>query len=230
MGDAVIEAHESFEETCYSFIIQTGANIPAKGKTSKWSDGSMILTINPGSENQSKPLKVTEHFPSETEGAITVDFWLPATIGVPKLLKVDLESNKLEIVKDALLVRQITIMFDRDAYRFPIKNYIFPHNPLLGNPSQAKYGCLPHLLVREGAGTVKHFETEEFILKAREEEIVMTKSMVVWNEPKEVEADYLFPGFMGAFDYSQLPRFLKFKEAQLQSFQECTKAVFFLYI
>ncbi|XP_063675556.1 polyunsaturated fatty acid 5-lipoxygenase-like [Bolinopsis microptera] len=221
----ISEAPEVLEEICYTFIIQTGSNIPSKTKTQKWSDGTMILNINPGSDNQSPPIKVKECFPMETEGAVTVDFWLPATVGVPKLLKVDLESNKLEIIKDALFVRQITVTYNRHPYRFPIKNYVYPHNPMRGNPTVAEMGCPPHFLVREGAGTLKHLETEEFIINAREEDLETIQSMVDWYHPKKARPGFLLPGFFGTMNYSKLPRFLQFREAQMEAFEELRKPV-----
>ena len=219
----------STEETCYTFIIQTGANIPTKDKTAKWNDGSMMLTINPGSEHESELIRVEEHFPTDTEGAVTVDFWLPANIGEPKLLKVDLESNRIEIIKDALYVRQITIVYDRESYRFPIKNYIYPHNPMAGNPTTAEMGCPPHFLVREGAGTLKHLETEKFIIDAREEDLNTLQSMVSWFQPGKNKKDktglHPHPGFFGELHYSKLPRFLKFREATMKAFEELKKPV-----
>ncbi|KAL5271305.1 hypothetical protein ACHWQZ_G001821 [Mnemiopsis leidyi] len=212
-------------ERAYTFIIQTGADIPTKHSTSKWSDGTMILTINPGSKTaESKPLKVHKNFPSMTEGAVTVDFWLPPNIGVPKLIKVDLESNKFELIKDALYVREITILYNRDPYRFPIKNFVYPHNPIRGNPTVAEMGCPPHFLVREGAGTLKHHETEDFIIKAREEDLEIIHSMVQWNDIEENPTDLLFPGFVGILEYDKLPRFLQFREAKLDAFNELRSA------
>ena len=186
----------------------------------------MILMINPGSEHESKAIRVKENFASETEGAVTVDFWLPEKIGVPKLLKVDLESNRMEIIKDALYVRQITVLFDRKPYRFPIKNYIYPHNPMAGNPTTAEMGCPPHFLVREGAGTLKHLETEKFIIDAREEDLRTIKTMVDWAEPCEYQPGlHPHPGICKITDYSKLPRFLKFRDATMQAFEGLKKPV-----
>ena len=218
-------AANGLSEEAYTFIIQTGADIPSKHSTSKWDDGTMILTINPGSEtSESKPIKIHEQFPSMTEGAVTVDFWLPSNIGVPKLIKVDLESNKFELVKDALYVREITILYNRDPYRFPIKNFVYPHNPIRGNPTVAEMGCPPHFLVREGAGTLKHHETEDFIIKAREEDLETIHSMVQWNDFEENPTALLYPGFLGIMEYDKLPRFLQFREAKLDAFNELRSA------
>ena len=209
------------EEAPYTFIIQTGSYIPSKKSTKKWDDGMMILTVNPGSEtSESKPLKIKELFPTMTEGAVTVDFWLPAHVGVPKLIKVDLESNRFELVKDALYVREITIKYNRDSYRFPIKNFVYPHNPMRGNPTVAELGCPPHFLVREGAGTLKHQETEDFIIKAREEDLQTIHSLVQWNDFENEKSEYFYPGYLNIMEYDNLPRFLKFREAKLDAFND----------
>ena len=206
-------------ELPYAFIIQTGSNYPQLQKSKKWCDGTMIITINPGSKStESKPLRITENFDFDTEGSVRVQHWLPGTIGVPKLLKVDLESNKLELIKDALFVREITIIFNYQVYRFPIKNFVYPHNPLRGNPTVAKMGCPPHFLVREGTGTLKHQETEGFIIKAREEDLETIQSMVKWVDPAKEEGTLLYPGYLGVKDYDKLPRFLQFREAQLEMY------------
>ncbi|KAL5258993.1 hypothetical protein ACHWQZ_G009456 [Mnemiopsis leidyi] len=219
------EGSNGLNEEAYTFIIQTGADIPSKSATEKWNDGTMIITINPGSEtSESKQLKIREHFPSQTEGAVTVDFWLPANIGVPKLIKVDLESNKFEIIKEALYVREITIIYNRDPYRFPIKNFVYPHNPIRGNPTVAEMGCPPHFLVREGGGTLKHHETEDFIIKAREEDLATIHSMVQWNDSEENPTALLYPGFLGVMEYDKLPRFLQFREAKLDAFNALRSA------
>jgi len=217
MEDSSPSHTELAEETCYTFIIQTGENIPSLEGTHKWTDGAMILTINPGSDKASKEIRVEEHFPVETAGAVIIDYWLPETIGEPKLLKVDLVSHRLEILKDALFIRQITIMYKRHPYRFPIKNHLYPHNPMAGNPTHAEMGCPPHFLVREGAGTLKHQETEEYIIKAREEDMNTIKSMVYWDQKSP--SDLLYPGYFGTGDYSKLPRFLKFREAHVEAFE-----------
>ena len=222
---AVNGGTNGLSEEAYTFIIQTGADIPSKHSTSMWDDGTMILTINPGSEtSESKPIKIHKPFPTMTEGAVTVDFWLPSNIGVPKLIKVDLESNKFELVKDALYVREITILYNRDPYRFPIKNFVYPHNPIRGNPTVAEMGCPPHFLVREGAGTLKHHETEDFIIKAREEDLDTIHSMVQWNDLEENPTGLLYPGFLGIMEYDNLPRFLQFREAKLDAFNELRSA------
>ena len=208
------------EVVSYTFIIQTGSNLPGEEATKKWNDGSMLLTINPGSrETASSELRVKEYFHTKTEGAVTVDFWLPAKIGAPKLLKVDLESDALKFVKDALYVREITILYNREPYRFPIKNFIYPHNPI-HNPSEPRKGCVPHFLVREGTGTLKHNETENFIIKAREEELGITKSMVNWKEPESKSDNRLYPGYLDIMEYEKLPRFLQFKEANYDMINE----------
>ena len=109
----------------------------------------------------------------------------------------DLESNKLELNKEALFLREITVLFNYKVYRFPIKNFVYPHNPIRGNPTVAKMGCPPHFLVREGAGTLKQQETEEFIIKARKEDLETTKSMVHWVNPAKEEGTLLYPGYLG---------------------------------
>ena len=212
------------DEICYTFIIKTGSDVPIKESTRKWDDGPMILTINPGSETtSSRELRVDKHFDFKTEGAVTVDFWLPRRIGVPKLLKVDLESDKLELFgKDALYVREITILYDRVPYRFPIKNFIYPHHPK-HNPTEPRKGCVPHFLIREGAGTLKHHETEDFIIRAREEDIKNIKSMVNWKKSKDVVGDLLYPGLVDVMKYDKLPRFLQFKEANYDMILDFTE-------
>lgn len=210
---AVNENTADNDVVSYTFIIQTGSNLPSKESTKKWDDGTMLLTINPGSgKTSSSELKVKEYFDSKTEGSVTVDFWLPAKIGAPKLLKVDLESDTFKLIKDALYVREITILYNRVPYRFPIKNFIYPHHPI-HNPSEPREGCVPHFLVREGTGTLKHHETEDFIIKAREEELRITKSMVNWKVPESKSDNRLYPGFLDIMEYEKLPRFLQFKEA-----------------
>ncbi|KAL5252147.1 hypothetical protein ACHWQZ_G015068 [Mnemiopsis leidyi] len=205
--------NENDDDVCYTFIIQTGSNDPKKESTKKWNDGSLILTLNPGSRTSaSEELRVKENFDTQTEGAVTADFWLPSKIGVPKLLKVDLESNMLELIKDALFIKEITVIYNRDCYRFPVRNYLYPHHPI-HNPSVPRKGCLPHLHVREGAGTLKHQETEEFLIKAREEDLKTTKSLLKWNKSKYDSDKLLYSGFLDVMEYEQLPRFLQFKDA-----------------
>lgn len=205
-------------ECSYTFIIKTGSDLPNATSTTKWDDGTMMLTINPGSATtESRELRVHSHFPSETEGAVTKDFWLPMGIGKPKLLKVDLESNWFEIRKDALYVRDITIVYNRKKYRFPIKNFIYPHRPY-HNPDEPRKGCPPHFLVREGMGTLKKEETEEFILKAREEDLKIIHAMVDWYVPNKVESQFLTCGNVKTRDYNKLPRFLKFRKAKLDAY------------
>ncbi|KAL5256131.1 hypothetical protein ACHWQZ_G011370 [Mnemiopsis leidyi] len=219
-----IEEVSNDEEVPYTFIIKTGSNVPIKEATKKWDDGTMILTINPGSSSTaSQDLRVAENFNDKTEGAVTVDFWLPRRIGVPKLLKVDLESDKFELFdKDPLYVREITIIYDRNPYRFPIKNFIYPHHPI-HNPTEPREGCVPHFLIREGAGTLKHHETEDYVIKAREEDLKNTKSMVNWKESKDVVGDLLYPGLVDITEYDKLPRFLQFKEANYDMILDFTE-------
>ena len=207
------ESDNNGTEVAYTLIIYTGSNLPNEPSKKKWSDGTMILTINPGSSlTASKKLRVKDDFCMMTEGAVTADFWLPPSIGVPKLLKVDLESNRLELMKDALYVREITVLYNRDPYRFPAKNYLYPHNPI-HNPNEPSKGCPPHLLIREGAGTLKHHEIEDFIIKAREEDMKITHSMVKWNIVEDNSTALLYPGCLDVMEYDNLPRFLRFKEA-----------------
>ena len=220
MPAQLVEVAESSKmEVPYAFIIQTGSNYPQLQTSKKWHAGTMIITVNPGSDNtESQPLRVTENFDSKNEGSVRVQHWLPNTIGEPKLLKVDLESNKLELNKEALFLREITVLFNYKVYRFPIKNFVYPHNPIRGNPTVAKMGCPPHFLVREGAGTLKQQETEEFIIKARKEDLETTKSMVHWVDPAKEEGTLLYPGYLGIKDYDKLPRFLQFREARLEAY------------
>ena len=93
----------------YVFIIRTGADFPQLRSTKKWNDGTMMITVNPGSKNtESRILRIKDEFSLNSEGSVRVEFWLSETVGIPKLLKVDLESNKLELVKEALFVREVT--------------------------------------------------------------------------------------------------------------------------
>ena len=215
------EKRENIEEdVCYTFIIQTGSNIPMKESTKKWDDGAMILTINPGSvRTASEQVRVDEPFNTMTEGAVTVDFWLNANVGTPKLLKVDLESHALELIKEALYIREISIIYKRDPYRFPIKNFIYPHHPL-HNPTEPSRGCLPHFLVREGAGTLKHREEDDFIIKARDEDLRNTKSMVNWKNSTDIVGDRKYPGMIDVLEYEKLPMFLQHKDANYEMFMD----------
>ncbi|KAL5258994.1 hypothetical protein ACHWQZ_G009457 [Mnemiopsis leidyi] len=203
----------------YVFIIRTGADYPQLRSIKKWNDGTMMITVNPGSqETESRLLRIKEQFSINSEGSVRVEFWLSETVGIPKLLKVDLESNKLEIVKEALFVREVTVLYKYQVYRFPLKNYVYPHNPIRGNPTVAKMGCPPHFLVREGIGTLKHHETEEFLIKAREEDLKTLQSMVQWVDPKKVEGTLLYPGHLAIEKYDKLPRFLQFRESRLDTY------------
>ena len=80
---------------------------------------------------------------------VTVDLFLPVT-QVATHVKLRNKSNS-------------------NSSRFPINNYLYPHNPLRGNPTAAKLGCPPHVFSRAGPGTLKSEETEDYILKARGE-------------------------------------------------------------
>ena len=213
------------DEVPYTFIIQTGSSFPDKSYTEKWDDGTMILTINPGGgSTESKDVRITELFPMWTEGDVTVDFWLPKAIGVPKVLKVDLEGTMFGIFKDALYIREISILYNRDLYRFPIKNFLYPHSAIY-NPTEPREGCPPHFLIREGAGTLKHLETEDFIIKARDEDLNMVKSMVKWNNDGEDSSApaLLFPGTLKDMKSADLPRFLKFRDATLDAGEKMRK-------
>ena len=202
----------------YVFIIRTGADFPQLRSIKKWNDGTMMITVNPGSKNtESRLLRIKDEFSLNSEGSVRVEFWLSEKVGTPKLLKVDLESNKLELVKEALFVREVTVLYNFQVYRFPLKNYVYPHNPMRGNPTVAKMGCPPHFLVREGTGTLKHQETEDFIIKAREEDLETLQSMVEWIDPKD-NYPQLYPGHLAIDEYDKLPRFLRFREARLDAY------------
>ena len=155
----------------------------------------MFITINPYSEEtESKVLEVKGSFGSDSEGTVTADFWLPPNVGEPKLIKIAIKSKFSKITKDPLFIRRITILYDEAKFHFPAKNYLFPHNELQDKPTN---GCLPFLLVREGAGKLLHQETENFVIKARNKDLEMTRSMIPWNGPNVEERPKLFPGFAG---------------------------------
>ena len=41
----------------------------------------MVIAINPGSDNESEELKLKVQFPIDTEGHVTMDFWLSESVG-----------------------------------------------------------------------------------------------------------------------------------------------------
>ncbi|KAL5251108.1 hypothetical protein ACHWQZ_G016727 [Mnemiopsis leidyi] len=179
----------------YTLLIQTGSYYPQQSTVSRWHEGSVFVTINPYSEQtESKVLEVKGSFGSDSEGTVSADFWLPPTVGAPLLVKIAIKSKFSKITKDPLYIRKITILYDEAKYHFPAKNYLFPHNELQDKPTN---GCLPFLLVRGGAGMLLHQETENFVVKARNSDLEMTRSMHPWNRPNVEERPKLFPGFAG---------------------------------
>ena len=48
-----------------------------------------------------------ESFAQETEGKVKIDRWITGEVGAPELLKVKLECNFAEIIKDALYIKYI---------------------------------------------------------------------------------------------------------------------------
>ena len=161
----------------------------------------MFITINPYSENtESKVIEVKGSFPSDSEGTVIADLWLPVTVKEPKLVKIAIKSKFGKMSKDSLNIRRITILYDEKKYVFPAKNYLFPHNELQDKTGN---GCLPYLLVREGPGTLLLQETDNFVIKARNKDLEMTRKMTPWNGPNEGERSKLFPGFAGYQDGKQ---------------------------
>ena len=67
---------------------------------------------------------------------------------------------------------------------------------------------------------MKHQETEDFILKAREEEQAIIRSMVPWLGP---DTSHTYPGaiptHIAVAKYEDLPRFLKFRQAWIDEFE-----------
>ena len=47
----------------------------------KWNDGTMVIVINPGSDDESEELKLKAQFPIDTEGHVTMDFWVSESVG-----------------------------------------------------------------------------------------------------------------------------------------------------
>ena len=60
---------------------------------------------------------VKELFSANRESHIRVSKFLPEYVGVPDQLKISVESNKLEIIKEALYIREITILYKHKFYR-----------------------------------------------------------------------------------------------------------------
>eukprot|EP00116_Pleurobrachia_bachei_P011403 sb/3471665/ len=103
----------------YTFYIRTGFVYPQLGATRKWDDGTMVLVVNPGSEDsESQELRVNRTFHTDTEWATIADFWLPEHIGEPKLLKIRLESHRFEVIKEELYVKEISVRYNRKSYRY----------------------------------------------------------------------------------------------------------------
>jgi hypothetical protein len=60
---------------------------------------------------------VKELFSANRESHVRVGKFLPDYVGVPEQLKISVESNKLEIIKEALYIREITILYKHKFYR-----------------------------------------------------------------------------------------------------------------
>ena len=60
---------------------------------------------------------VKELFSANREDCVRVSRFLNAAIREPKQLKIGVESNKLEIIKEALYIREITILYKYKFYR-----------------------------------------------------------------------------------------------------------------
>ena len=111
------------------------------------------------------------------------------------------------------------MQYDGEDYRFPVKNYLYPHNPLI--PGRVRpHGCAPWYLVREGSGVIRHKETQDWLLSARDQDHQNTRQLVQWSKPDALGTEYLYPGHVKSVDYNHLPRFLKFKDAGLDAFEE----------
>ena len=179
----------------YAVLIQTGSFSPQQILVNKWHEGSVFLTINPYcKESESKVLEIKGSFPADSEGTVAADFWLPDTVKAPKLIKLAIKSKLSKISKDLLYIRRITILFEGNKYRFPARDYLYPHNELQDKTGN---GCIPYLLAREGAGALLRQETDTFLIQARNKDLEMTRSMVPWNGPNNEERPKLFPGFAG---------------------------------
>ena len=198
----VVPDQISYKDICpYTILIQTGLFYPQQNAVNKWHEGSVFITINPYSEQaESKDLEIKGSFPADSEGTVSADFWLPVTIKDPWLIKIAIKSKLTKITKDVLYIRRVTIIYGDNKYTFPVKNYLFPYNEL---PDRTGNGCLPFLLVREGAGTLLLQEKENFLILARNKDLEMTRSMLPWNGPDKDERPKLFPGFVRNQDSKQ---------------------------
>ncbi|KAL5255989.1 hypothetical protein ACHWQZ_G011263 [Mnemiopsis leidyi] len=202
--------------TPYVLIIHTGTNNPAMDKIEKWEDGRMSFIVNPQTPKASPLFHVKELFSANRESHIRVSRYLPEYVGVPDQLKISVESNKLEIIKEALYIREITILYKHKFYRFPVNDYLFPHNPLLMDPQDVYDGCPPYVISKCGKGTFLAKETDPAVLAARLKELELRRKHLDWapnNGP------HVIPGYTKQVIYDKLPRFLKFKNARQKAFQ-----------
>ena len=53
--------------------------------------------------------------------------------------------------------------------RFPVNDYLYPHNPLLFDPNDIYDGCPPYVISKCGKGTFLNDETDPAVLSARRE-------------------------------------------------------------
>ncbi|XP_063674416.1 polyunsaturated fatty acid 5-lipoxygenase-like isoform X2 [Bolinopsis microptera] len=200
----------------YVLIIHTGTNNPALDKIEKWEDGRMSFILNPQTTQASPLFHVKELFSANRESHIRVSKYLPDFVGIPEQLKISVESNKLEIIKEALYIREITILYKHKFYRFPVNDYLFPHNPLLMDPQDVYDGCPPYVISKCGKGTFLANETDPAVLAARMKELELRRKHLDWapnNGP------HVIPGCTKQVNYDKLPRFLKFKNARQKAFQ-----------
>jgi len=235
MGSAPSRAVFAVSSDVYHVYLHTGCKLP-QANTIKKIDGTIKITINPGANEdddpeatvcQSKILKIKEKFSSHSEGTVDVEFWVPKEerVGEPKLLKIELDGGSCSCIctKDPLYIREVTVMWDNKTYRFPIHNYLSPYTPSRsccgstedGTPQQ---GCVPYLYATPGHGTLKHNETEDFILRAREKDHNITNSMMPWENADKVGPIPSWIDVKGG-EYENLPRFLQFRDAWLDAFE-----------
>ena len=235
MGSAPSRAVFAVSSDVYHVYLHTGCKLP-QANTIKKIDGTIKITINPGANDDDDPdtkvsqstiLKIKEKFDSHNEGTVDVEFWVSKEeqVGEPKLLKIELHGGSCSCIctEDPLYIREVTVMWDNKTYRFPINNYLSPYTPRSaccgctedGTPQQR---CVPYLYATPGHGTLKHNETEDFILRAREKDHKITHSMMPWENPDKVGPVPSWISVKGG-EYENLPRFLQFREAWLDAFE-----------
>ena len=232
MGSSPSRAVLAVSSDVYHVYLHTGFDFPDKGTVKKWDQGNIQIIINPGANDDPKAtVKESEvlvfrdrKFDIDNEGTVDLEFFVDKEKGVgePKLVKIEIEGKGCSscCCVDPLYIREVTIVWNQVTHRFPIHNYLSPYTPCSAccgssEKDEPQHGCAPYLYAQPGGGSVHHDELEGFIKTARDKELNIIKSMVPWEREDKVGP---ICGYVGYKKYNDLPRFLQFRQAWIDSF------------